>query len=213
MAIKWWLCSCVIVVVHARHSTILSFWTLRWLKGQNVRKMHIKMHKWTRLLTGPWSHGTWIQWDQARYSLHSSSTCTWHKPGMSQSVAQNTSYIRHHSYISHTLRLLWFKRTSFSSLFRFGQDPQKKSSGDNWKLSQAKNRSSCPTKDITDSYFFSFTPEHKNWRISLVQSFTAHKPLLMATSAFVFERYRWSSPQQCYLHCIYNCHCTVLMLS
>jgi len=106
-------------------STILSFWTLRWLKGQNVRKMHIKTHKWTRLLTGPWSHGTWIQWDQARYSLHSSSTCTWHKPGMSQSVAQNTSYIRHHSYISHTLRLLWFKRTSFSSLFRFGQDPQK----------------------------------------------------------------------------------------
>jgi len=35
-----------------------------------------------------------------------------------------------------------------------------------------------------------------------VQSFTAHMPLLTATSAFRLGRRRWSSPQQCYLHCL-----------
>jgi len=42
----------------------------------------------------------------------------------------------------------------------------------------------------------------KNWRILLVRSFTARMPLLTATSAFTFGRIRWSSPQQCYLHCL-----------
>jgi len=37
-------------------------------------------------------------------------------------------------------------------------------------------------------------PPAKNWRILLVRSFTAHMPLLMATSAFGLERRRWSSP-------------------
>jgi len=35
-----------------------------------------------------------------------------------------------------------------------------------------------------------------------VQSFTAHMPLLTATSAFELGRRCWSSPQQCYLHCL-----------
>jgi len=35
-----------------------------------------------------------------------------------------------------------------------------------------------------------------------VQSFTAHMPLPAATSAFGLGRRRWSSPQQCYLHCL-----------
>jgi len=35
----------------------------------------------------------------------------------------------------------------------------------------------------------------KNWRILLVQSFTAHVPLLTATSALALVRKRWSSPQ------------------
>jgi len=35
-----------------------------------------------------------------------------------------------------------------------------------------------------------------------VQSFTARMPLLMATSAFGLGRRHWSSPQQCYLHCV-----------
>ena len=43
-------------------------------------------------------------------------------------------------------------------------------------------------------------PPVKNWRILLVQSFTARMPLLTATSAFGLGRRRWSSPQQCYLH-------------
>ena len=34
----------------------------------------------------------------------------------------------------------------------------------------------------------------------MVQSFTAHMPLLTATSAFGLRRICWSSPQQCYLH-------------
>ena len=42
-------------------------------------------------------------------------------------------------------------------------------------------------------------PPVKNWRILLVQSFTVHMPLLMATSAFRLGRRRWSSHQQCYL--------------
>ena len=41
----------------------------------------------------------------------------------------------------------------------------------------------------------------KNWRILLVQSFTARMPLLAATGAFGLGRRRWSS-QQCYLHCL-----------
>jgi len=40
-------------------------------------------------------------------------------------------------------------------------------------------------------------PPVNNWRILLVQSFTAHMPLLTATSSFGLERRRWSSPQQC----------------
>jgi len=39
-------------------------------------------------------------------------------------------------------------------------------------------------------------------KILLVQSFTAHMPLLMATSTFVLWRRRWSSPQQFSLHCL-----------
>ena len=35
-----------------------------------------------------------------------------------------------------------------------------------------------------------------------MQSFTARMPLLTATSAFGLGRRRWSSPQQCYLHCL-----------
>jgi len=42
----------------------------------------------------------------------------------------------------------------------------------------------------------------KNWRILLVQSFTARMPLLTATSTFRLRRRHWSSPQQCYLHCL-----------
>ena len=51
-------------------------------------------------------------------------------------------------------------------------------------------------------------PPVKNWRILLVQSFTARMPFLTATSAFGLGRRRWSSPQQCYLHCL----CTVLVI-
>ena len=40
----------------------------------------------------------------------------------------------------------------------------------------------------------------KNRKILLVQSFTAHMPLLTATSIFGLGRRRWSSRQQCYLH-------------
>ena len=43
-------------------------------------------------------------------------------------------------------------------------------------------------------------PPVMNWRILLVQSFTARMPLLMVTSAFGLGRRRWSSPQQCYLY-------------
>ena len=46
-------------------------------------------------------------------------------------------------------------------------------------------------------------PPVKNYRILLVQSFTALTPLLTATSAFGLWRRRWSSHQQCYLHCLY----------
>ena len=44
-------------------------------------------------------------------------------------------------------------------------------------------------------------PPVKNWRILLVQSFTARMSLLTATSAFGLGRRRCSS-QQCYLHCL-----------
>jgi len=44
-------------------------------------------------------------------------------------------------------------------------------------------RSTCVTR----------APPVKNWRILLVQSFTAHMPLLMATSTFVLGRRCWSS--------------------
>ena len=46
------------------------------------------------------------------------------------------------------------------------------------------------------------TPPVKNWRILLVQSFNTHMPLLTATSAFGLGRRCWSSPQQCYQHCL-----------
>jgi len=36
----------------------------------------------------------------------------------------------------------------------------------------------------------------------LAQRFTVNMPLLMATSAFGLGRRCWSSPQQCYLHCL-----------
>ena len=45
-------------------------------------------------------------------------------------------------------------------------------------------------------------PPVKNWRILLVQSFTARMPLLMATSTLRLGRRRWSYPQQCHLHCL-----------
>ena len=45
-------------------------------------------------------------------------------------------------------------------------------------------------------------PPVKKWRILVVQSFTAHMPLLTATSAFGLGRRRWSSPRQCYLQCL-----------
>jgi len=45
-------------------------------------------------------------------------------------------------------------------------------------------------------------PPVKNWRVLLVQSFTVCMPLLMAASAFRLRRRRWSSLQQCYLHCV-----------
>ena len=48
-------------------------------------------------------------------------------------------------------------------------------------------------------------PPVKNWRILLVQSFTASMPLLTATSTFGLGRRRWSSPQQCYLYCLRTC--------
>ena len=41
-----------------------------------------------------------------------------------------------------------------------------------------------------------------NWRISLVQSLTAHMPLLTAASTFRLGRRRCRSPQQCYRHCL-----------
>jgi len=40
-------------------------------------------------------------------------------------------------------------------------------------------------------------PPVENWRLLLVQSFTARMHLLTATSAFGLGRRRWSSPQQC----------------
>ena len=61
-------------------------------------------------------------------------------------------------------------------------------------------------------------PPVKNWRIFLVQSFTARMPLLSATSAFELRRIRWSSAQQCYLRCLrtfllYKKFTTILRLS
>ena len=47
-------------------------------------------------------------------------------------------------------------------------------------------------------------PPVKNWKILLVQSFTARMPLLMAIGAFRLRKRRWSSPQQCYLHCLHT---------
>ena len=44
----------------------------------------------------------------------------------------------------------------------------------------------------------------KNWRILLVQSFTASMPLLAAYSTFGLGRRRWIFPQQCYLHCLHT---------
>jgi len=55
---------------------------------------------------------------------------------------------------------------------------------------------------ITQVNLRQLPPSVKNWRILLVQSFTARMPLLTGTSAFGLGRRRWSSPQQCYLHCL-----------
>jgi len=46
------------------------------------------------------------------------------------------------------------------------------------------------------------TPPVMNWLILLVQSFTAHMLLLTAAGAFGLGGRRWSSPQQCRLHCL-----------
>ena len=43
----------------------------------------------------------------------------------------------------------------------------------------------------------------QNWRILLVQNFTACMSLLMVTSAFGLKKRCWSS-QQCYLHCLHT---------
>jgi len=52
----------------------------------------------------------------------------------------------------------------------------------------------------TSTVYGRTAPPVKNWRILLVQSFTARMPfLLTASSAFGLGRRRWSSPQQCYL--------------
>ena len=42
----------------------------------------------------------------------------------------------------------------------------------------------------------------KDWKFLLDQSFTACMPLLRVTSTFGLGIRRWSSPQQCYLHCL-----------
>jgi len=54
-------------------------------------------------------------------------------------------------------------------------------------------------------------PPVNNWRILLLISFTAHMPLLTATSAFGLGRRRWSS-RQCYLHRLRTCM-TVLTIT
>jgi len=46
-------------------------------------------------------------------------------------------------------------------------------------------------------------PPVKNWTMLLVQSFTAHMPLLTATTAFGLGRRCWSC-QQCYLHSLHT---------
>jgi len=53
-------------------------------------------------------------------------------------------------------------------------------------------------------------PPVKNWRILLEQTFTARMPLLMAASAFGLGRRRWSSSQQCYLHCLCTFQCSLI---
>ena len=47
-------------------------------------------------------------------------------------------------------------------------------------------------------------PPVKNWRILLVRSFTAHMPLLTATSAFGFGKRHWNFLQQCYPHFLHT---------
>jgi len=51
-----------------------------------------------------------------------------------------------------------------------------------------------------------------NWRILLVQTFTPHLPLLMATSTFGLGRRRCSSLQQCYLYCLHTSAVSTLMI-
>ena len=57
--------------------------------------------------------------------------------------------------------------------------------------------------DIIQVNMCQLAPPVKNWRILLVQSFTACMSLLTATSAFGLWRRCWSYPQQCYLHCLH----------
>jgi len=47
-------------------------------------------------------------------------------------------------------------------------------------------------------------PPVENWKLLLVQSFTARMHLLTATSAFGLGRRRWSTPQQCSTYSLYH---------
>jgi len=55
-------------------------------------------------------------------------------------------------------------------------------------------------------------PPVKNYTILLVQSYCL-MPLLTATSAFGLQRIRWSSPQQCYLHCLRTLYVDIIETS
>ena len=42
-----------------------------------------------------------------------------------------------------------------------------------------------------------------------MQSFTPRMPLLTATGTFGLGRIHWSSPKQCYLHCLCTLHTAI----